>query len=262
MTLHATDINKDIPIPLYYQISQLIRRRIESGEWKVGDQIPTEKQFKETYQVSRATIRQAISELVYDHLLERRRGKGTIVIRSRLEETLHDAVTFTREIMNRGMVPESRILDFKLIQASNDLAERLQTEPGDELVAMVRLRYVNGKPVCVENWYASHARFPNMKRDFFGEQGIEQSTYYMLQKRFGAQIRNSTETISPVALEQDDAELLNVPINTPALRRTRVAYLADGLPALYARGRYIIKLIINQPKLNSLGSITEQQLNS
>lgn len=243
--METEQIDKGIPVPLYYQIAKLIRQQIDSGELKIGDQIPTEYQLKEIYQVSRATVRKAISELVYDGLLERRRAKGTIVIRSRLEETLYDSVSFTREIMTRKMVPESRILDFKVIPASGHLADHLQTVEGDELAAMTRLRLVNGEPVCVENWYASRRRFPNLEKKFFAEGGIEQSTYHMLKQRYGARIIRSTDTISPVALEREDAILFKLPKATPALRRTRVAYMADDVPAFYARGRYIIKLIIN-----------------
>ena len=57
-------INRNIPIPLYYQLLQMIKASIETGELKPGDSLPTEMDLMEKYQLSRATVRQAILQLV------------------------------------------------------------------------------------------------------------------------------------------------------------------------------------------------------
>ena len=124
------EINRDIPIPLYYQIAQLIRQQILSGALKPGEQIPTEKELQERFDVSRSTVRNAIGELVYDGLLERRSTKGTFVARTKLEETIFGFGSFTNEILKRNMVPESRILDFKIIRAPDTVAQHLNIETG------------------------------------------------------------------------------------------------------------------------------------
>lgn len=237
-------LKRNIPVPLYYQIAQLLRQRIESGELKPGDQIPTENELQGLLDVSRATIRRAISDLVYEGLLERRRAKGTIVSRAKLEETLYGMGSFTSEIFKRNQILESKILEFQLVPAAAKTLQLLELEPGSELAYMKRLRIVNGDPVCVEDWYAPIKHFPGLSRTFFKETGKEQSTYYMLREHYGIQLVRAVDSMSAVALEKEDAELLKMDKGMPALVRTRVTYTTTGLPVIYASGRYIIKLVI------------------
>jgi GntR family transcriptional regulator len=238
------EINRDIPVPLYYQISQFIRQQIESGALKPGEQIPTEKEIQEKFNVSRSTARQAIAELVYAGLLERRSTKGTFVARTLLEETIFGLGSFTNEILKRNMTPESRILDFGVIPAPDPVAQHLQIDPGSYVAALERLRIVDGEPVAVENWYAPIQYLPGINRSYFRETGKEQSTYYLLQEKFRIFLFKAVDTISPVALETRDAELLQKEPGMSALLRTRISYAADDIPMVYVSGVYIIKLIL------------------
>lgn len=239
------EINRDIPVPLYYQISQQIRQQIESGEMKPGEQIPTEKELQEIFDVSRSTIRQAITELVYAGLLERRSTQGTFVARTKLEESIFGFGSFTNEMLKRGMVPESKILNFQIILPSEIVAENLKIERSSRVVALKRLRVVNGEPVAVENWYAPAQILSGIDRSYFQEAGREQSTYYMLRDRFNISLYSAVDGISAVALEARDAKLLQMEAGMPALLRTRVSFTAQNLPIVFASGVYIIKLIFN-----------------
>ena len=60
------ELNRDTPMPLYYQLRSLILKKIQNGDFAEGEAIPTEAELQETFGVSRSTIRQAISELVRD----------------------------------------------------------------------------------------------------------------------------------------------------------------------------------------------------
>lgn len=238
------EINRDIPVPLYYQISQLIRQQIESGELGPGEQIPTEKELQEQFNVSRSTVRQALADLVYAGLLERRSTKGTIVARTKLEETLFGFGSFTNEILKRNRVPQTKVLDFKMMPAPEMVAQQLQIEPGCQVAALERLRIVDGEPVAVENWYAPAKYLPGIDRTYFKETGKEQSTYYMLKDRFDILLFKAVDTISAVALEARDANLLGLEPGMSVLLRTRVSLGANEVPMTYASGVYIIKLIV------------------
>lgn len=242
--VYQVNINRDIPVPLYYQISQLIRQQIEAGELKPGEQIPTEKELQEEFNVSRSTVRQAIADLVYDGVLERRGTKGTFVARTKLEQTLFGFGSFTNEMMKRNMTIESKILDFQIIPAPDVVAKHLQLAPGEQVAALERLRIINGDPVAVENWYAPLKYLPGIDRSYFKETGKEQSTYYMLQQRFNILLFKAVDTMSAVALEEKDARLLQMEPGMSALLRTRVSYAAGDVPMVYASGVYIIRLIL------------------
>lgn len=72
-------IDKQSPIPIYYQLEQYMKEKIEKGEWQPGEMIPSERELAEMYDISRMTVRQAVNNLVNDGYLIRRRGKGTFV---------------------------------------------------------------------------------------------------------------------------------------------------------------------------------------
>src|SRR5581483_11156032 len=64
------------PLPRYYQLKEIMREKIRTGEWKPGDLIPSERELGEQYGISRMTARQAITELVNEGLFYREQGKG------------------------------------------------------------------------------------------------------------------------------------------------------------------------------------------
>jgi multiple sugar transport system substrate-binding protein len=75
----VTDIDRSLPIPIYHQLKTLIREQIESGLWRPGDRIPTEQALCQSYDISRAPVRQALNELAQEGVLIRRPGLGTFV---------------------------------------------------------------------------------------------------------------------------------------------------------------------------------------
>jgi GntR family transcriptional regulator len=72
-------INREVPIPYYYQLEGLLRQQIMHGRWQAGQRVPSEKQLCEFYAVSRTTVRQAVNNLVDEGLLYHVKGKGTFV---------------------------------------------------------------------------------------------------------------------------------------------------------------------------------------
>ena len=77
--LGRDSINRDVPIPYYYQLEGMLREQVHRGRWLPGQQVPSEKQLCERYEVSRTTVRQAVGHLVLEGLLFHVKGKGTFV---------------------------------------------------------------------------------------------------------------------------------------------------------------------------------------
>ncbi|HEY1407356.1 MAG TPA: extracellular solute-binding protein [Promineifilum sp.] len=74
-----SQIDRSYPLPIYYQLKTLIKQRVDAGEWKPGEQIPTEEELCEFYQISRTPVRQALLELTREGVLTRTVGRGTFV---------------------------------------------------------------------------------------------------------------------------------------------------------------------------------------
>ena len=105
-------IRRDVPIPYYYQLMQLLSEEIQSGSRPADALIPSEHELCALYGVSRTVVRQALGELVADGLLYRVKGKGTYVTRRKLEEKfIQRSDGFYREMTNRGFAVSSTVLD-------------------------------------------------------------------------------------------------------------------------------------------------------
>ena len=85
-------LDKDIPIPLYFQLKEIILKQIRDGTYQVEDAIPTEKELSEMYNISRTTVRQAITELVQEGWLYRVKSKGTFVRTPKISQSFIQAI--------------------------------------------------------------------------------------------------------------------------------------------------------------------------
>lgn len=239
------ELEKDSPIPRYYQIELYLREQISSGVLKPGDQILTEEKLQQKFGVSRATVRRAIADLVYEGLLERKFSKGTFVTKPKITQGLFEATSFTSAILKSGKSLSTKILRLKKISADDFLCKILSLEEDEYVYFIKRVRYVDDLPVCVEEFYLPEKYVPGFSINLFEEQGINQSTYHVLQHHYNIVIKNVNDTMSAVGVDSKDAILLDVEKNSPALLRERVSYDTHGRPISFSKGRYIIKINIS-----------------
>ncbi len=87
-------IDRDSPIPLYYQLKTFLRQKIEDGELQPGDRLPTEQTLGKRHQISRTPIRQALSELAQEGYIYRQPGRGTFVAEPPTETEAWDTLHF------------------------------------------------------------------------------------------------------------------------------------------------------------------------
>src|SRR5215211_5088863 len=117
---------KSGPLPRYYQLKEIIRERIRSGEWATGSPIPSERELCARYGISRMTARQSITELVNEGLLYREQGKGTYVGRPKIAQQLLSLTGFTEDMQARDQRPGARVLTAEMWSADQETAERLR----------------------------------------------------------------------------------------------------------------------------------------
>jgi GntR family transcriptional regulator len=117
------------PVPYCAQGKEALRGRIESGDWKAGDQLPGEPELCSVFDVSRTVIRQALTELMHEGLIVRVKGKGTFVAKAKIMENLAQKLTgFYQDMAERGQPPVSRVLMQQVVPASAKVASLLQIE--------------------------------------------------------------------------------------------------------------------------------------
>lgn len=210
-------------IPLYYQLKVLFRDKINKGEWHYDEQIPNEFELAKTYEVSRATIRQAIMELVSEGLLYRKRGKGTFVAKPKIEGD------FIKFYFPNEFGGKHEVVEVKQLACPAEIAEALELTTQDEVYYLIRTRYCDQEPVVLEKSYIPKELAPNLFRE-----NLEYRLYDLLSKQYGIRVSSAKTYVDPVLLTDREAELLRVDKKLPALKLTRIAYTNGNKPVGYS----------------------------
>ncbi|GAC1486635.1 MAG: phosphonate metabolism transcriptional regulator PhnF [Ktedonobacteraceae bacterium] len=222
------------PLPRYYQLKEIMRGKIRSGEWKPGDLIPSERELGEQYGISRMTARQAITELVNEGLFYREQGKGTFVSRHKITQQLIHLTGFNEDIRARGQRPSTRVLSAQMSQADEATAERLRIKPGQLIFVLQRLRLADEEPLALET---SHLNFMGCER-LLEEDFAHNSLYQQLENKYGQPLMEAEQEIEAGLVGTEEAELLQVPVGSPALFTRRVTYTERDKPIEYAKAMY------------------------
>ena len=210
--------------PLYVQIQEYIAELILSGQLKPDSKIPSEREFSQDLEVSRMTVRRAITELVNEGLLERRHGSGTYVAKARVTYEAHELVNYVQAMQSRNLVTGSQLLEFGQIAASKRLAEHLQVDIGHQLYRVVILRLANRVPVVLERAFFSCERFRNLE-----EYDLEKTSIYdLLAAGYGAKPYRVSQTLEAVTASDIVAEQLRVEEGFPLVMVSRIVFDADG----------------------------------
>lgn len=210
----------DKGIPLYYQLREIIRDKIERNIWSVGDQIPNEMELVNEYQVSRATVRQAVLDLVHEGILIRKKGKGTFVARPKIAEDLTINFYYPEEFGTKH-IPASR----NVIEAPSWVANQLQIEEGTKVYEIVRVRLFQEEAAAVETFYIPVDTFPELI-----ETPLEGRIFDLIAKRFGVTISKFITYVEPILLNAYEAALLQVNSKQPALKITKVGLNQQNNP--------------------------------
>lgn len=144
---------KSEPVPLYYQLNEVLRTQIQSGELAAGQSIPSERELCEQFGVSRATVRKALDALVQEGLLVREHGRGTFVAQPKVEQQFLGVRSFVKEMRLKGMNPEARILEVSQVPADPTIAALLQLTEGETIYKVIRLQLVNSIPWALVTIY-------------------------------------------------------------------------------------------------------------
>ncbi len=223
-------IKTDIPIPLYYQLKQLLKKYITDGIWKPEERIPTEKELCEKFHVSRTTVRQAINELVNESLLKRSRGKGTFVAKQKLDERYiqHD-IGFYQEMESKGLVVKTKVLDQVVISAPEDIASKLQINEDSKVIRIERLRSVENEKLLLVVNYIPYDICPGLENENLNDTSL----YGVLMEKYGLKIETGTRIIEAIPASDYDAYLLGIPKGSPLLLIRAISYMANGKPLEY-----------------------------
>ena len=170
LTLALDPERKDIP--LYQQVQLAIAEHIAAGRLAPGQQLPSERQLCERFDISRVTARRALASLVDDGLIEASPGKGWFVSDGHLSEPPNALQSFTTLAQARGLEATARVLCHEVRDATMDEAEGLQVAPGATVLELERVRLLDGVPVAVHHCLIPLALCPALAEADYSEASI------------------------------------------------------------------------------------------
>lgn len=240
-TAKPNSLDRSSGLPLYQQIYEVLRAQINRGDWRPGDMLPTETSLLDQYQVSRATVRQALDALVQEGLIYRERGRGTFVSHPTVQQGLVRIVSFTQDMRQRGLEPSTEVLSAELIPANDDLAKVLDIEVGDELARIERLRLADGEPMSIETSYLVHQHCPGILQHDYVHNPLRET----LERAYGVRIERATQAIRAVSASVEIADRLSIKPTSALLNIERVSLSQHGIAVeflrIYHRGdRYVL----------------------
>ena len=163
--------HKDNALPLYIQVANWIRAKVITGEWPAGHKLPPEVDLAKELNISRGTLRKAMSILIENQIIDQTQGKGTFVGSAILEQDWAYKLTTTSEELNwKGIPFETEVLELKQEKISDQrILNLLNLKPEQEIIRLVRLRRIDGFPVVLHETYFPAAMYPGLLEIDFTE---------------------------------------------------------------------------------------------
>lgn len=216
-------------LPLYVQVRDRLRDRIELGEFLPGTAIPSEKDLADSYGVSRMTIRSAIDELRKEGLLQPIQGKGIFVLGQKLETRLDFFTGFSQSVITEAPNVKNNLVSISRRPAGPLMARILEIEADAELFSIKRLSTAESTPVALEVTQVPVALIPNLE-----SLNLTNFPFTDIYAYYGIQVQSAEQNLDVVTLGRNEARLLDIQMNTPVFYFEGLRF-SEGKPLDFQR---------------------------
>lgn len=226
-------IDHGSPIPLRAQVEQLLRDIIQLPEYSAGNQLlPDETTLAANLGVSRGTVRNGISKLVFEGLLERKPGVGTRIITHHAESAVFAWRSFTREMAKKGIKVKDFQHYYQLVAAPAEAAKALRIQRNTKVWQLSRVRGWDNTPVLQTiSWFHPRLRLK-------GNEDFSLPLYEVIESTTGTRPHHAHEEFLAIIADAPLAKLLEIATNSPLLLRRHTVFDVGNRPFEYAEVRY------------------------
>jgi len=221
---------KDRSIPLYYQLENILREKINSGEYRPGDSLPTEDQLVHAYGVSRITVRQALSALENDELILRKRGRGSFVTGRQVKIESMKLTGMIEDIIAMGIKTKMKIIDFGFVHPPKKVIESLELDEDTQALRIERIRLIKECPII----YSLNYIPPDLGSQIEMKDITLQPLINILERKCKVKIGRGSQIIEATVADSRIASYLEVMTGAPLLRIERTVSDKKGKPVNYA----------------------------
>lgn len=205
-------INSADKNPMYLQLREILRSRIDEGEFIPGSAIPSESELAENYGLHRLTVRSAITTLVNEGLLKSVQGKGVYVVGKKLGRDLEKLTGFHQTMREHNILPETRVMLKTRRYAGIKYAQILKIDPEEEVYYIRRLCLGENEPVSIEDIYVPCKILSDLEAV-----DLNVFSLYDIYKFNGIQLTQAWQTLSVTNLDAKDARILQIKPETKVL---------------------------------------------
>ena len=227
--MEKENIDFKSPVPLYYQLKELIKHEISSHSWKPDKMIPSETELSITYNVSIGTVKKAISQLAHEGILYRRQGKGTFVARPNFEQSFIRFFRFAVDGNKKRILPTSKIINLKVMKPSKKIRNILNLEANEDVLYLKRLRLVKEIPLVLEDLYLPKKLFPGFEKI----DTTDKLLYPIYEEKYNLPVIWADEFLEPRVATEEEAHYLGIRRGDTVIFIERIAYTYGDKPIEY-----------------------------
>ncbi|MXQ73252.1 UTRA domain-containing protein [Clostridiaceae bacterium DONG20-135] len=209
--------------PLYVVIMESVQNYISDRGLKPGEQIPSEVELMNQFQVSRATVRQAMQELENEGIIEKKHGLGTFVAEPKVSIEMNGFFSFNEEAKKLNQTPHTLITQFERMRCpSKKIQQRLSLSSQEEVIMIQWLRLIDEDPVLLETTYLPGKRFL-----YLHQEELENQSLYDVFSHSGIRMVHGKEKYRPYLPNEEEQRLLDLEDNVPTFRFSRLLFEKD-----------------------------------
>lgn len=218
-------ISKNSPISIYYQLKQVLIEKIKSGEFKENEQLPTEDELCRMFDISKAPVRQALKELENESYIYKIRGKGSFVASNYIKQPMTKLRSFTEDILALGHKPGAKLLSKNLLPADYEVAKALNIKEKENVLQVVRLRYIDDEIYSLNYSYFSVYKFPELEKVDFNALSI----YKLIEPSLNCEIVRAIQTLEATATSPTISQIINRQVGSPLMLMSRLTFIRKDL---------------------------------
>jgi len=213
-------LEKNSPIRLYHQLDEKLKEEIEDEKWAINALFPSETELCKQYEISRGTVRQAISELIKEGLVCRNQGKGTFIAKPGLVWPVSHFYCLNEEIKRNRVEPTRKEIEKKIIFPDELIRRNMNLTEGIKVYKIIFIVFIDQEPIALEVSHIIEKLFPQLEKQNLNNIAL----YEILMRKYKIKIPRVRETFEPILINESDSEKLNIPINSLGLLVKRTAW--------------------------------------
>ncbi len=227
-------LNRHSPVALYHQLKRILRGQILAGDYRQQEQLPSENQLAQEYNVSRHVVRQALKALVAEGQIVAYQGAGYFVNQERIRKALPRLGSHTKSMQLLGRSTTTLVARQEIVSPPDFVAARMLGKKETETILIERISYLDDEPVCViEAYYPVKYRDPLLVLDLDNK-----SIYHTLEQCCNLKPGRAETVISISFADERLSSLMQIREGAPLLHLGSFTWSVEDVLFEYSSGYY------------------------